>query len=137
MLVSGFVNELLLVIRDPVTPRERDPFSAIRSERLLSDPLAFDVMDQERSDDGINVEVVVVVARDGEVPHPAISAGGSAPADHGPTRSARAGGAEVVSVPQRPGLDPLVLRHVPEQVIAGRVDDRGTVPCSDGRTVTS
>jgi len=77
-----------------------------------------------------DVEVVVVVAGDGEVPHPAVvllrgdtAAGGS---------NGAVGGLEVLALLQFARGSPLLQIRILEQVVAGGVDDLGAVNCSDG-----
>jgi hypothetical protein len=70
------------------------------------------IMDQYGSSGSFDVEVVVVVAGDGEVPHPAVWVRGGATAV-GVGSGTAAGSAEGFALVQRRGLDPLVgLRSV-------------------------
>src|SRR6266550_6474566 len=68
-------------------------------------------------------DVEVVVAGDGEVPHPAGPVPGGVAAEGG--GGAACGGAQAGAVLQGGGLDPAVGGGVPERVVAGGVDDRG------------
>jgi hypothetical protein len=82
-----------------------------------------------------HVEVMIVVSWDGEVPHPAVRVGGDgAPVGVGSGGAAR--GAQRFALAQRCGLDSLAGRRVPEQVVAGGVDDFGAGAGLEGLQVS-
>jgi len=54
------------------------------------------VVDQDGGDGGVDVEVVIVAARDGQVPHPAAAAGGHVAVGH--CCDGSVGGAQIVAV---------------------------------------
>jgi hypothetical protein len=72
-----------------------------------------------------HVEVVVVVAGDGEVPHPAVVGSGDRAADDG--GGGAVGGKEMLTLRQFVRCNPLVLIRVVEEVAGGGVDDLGAV----------
>ena len=78
-------------------------------------------------------DVEVVVAGDGEVPHPAGPVAGRVAAGDG--GGAACGGAQAGAVAEGAGLDPAVGGGVPERVVAGGVDDRGPAVGADGQVV--
>jgi hypothetical protein len=81
----------------------------------------------------VDVEVVVVAAGDGQVPHPPGGDGGVVPAEG--SGGGAGGGAQAGAVLEGGGLDPAVVPGVEEQVIAGGVDDRGPVRGGDAQVV--
>jgi len=90
-----------------------------------------------RASSGEDVEVVVVVAGDGEVPHPASGDLGDPAPDDGGCASVR--GMQVVAVAQGPGLDPAPAVPAcgwdPEEVAAGGINDCGAVVLLDFQVV--
>jgi hypothetical protein len=88
------------------------------------------VVDKHRSSSCLHIEVVIVVAGDGEVPHPADLVFGGV-ATVGDSDGA-VSGFEVLALPQLARADPLVQWRVPEQVVAGGVDDLGPGAGLDG-----
>lgn len=104
-----------------------------RFQKLVRRPRYRAVVDEDGGNGGVDVEVVVIAAGDGQVPHPPVMVPRRASADH--CHSSSAGGAQVVTVPERGGLDPPVLGEVVEQVPAGGIDDRGLVPVPDSQVV--
>src|ERR1700751_2542130 len=77
-----------------------------------------------------HVEVVVVVAGDGEVPHPALVVLGGAAAVG--DRDDAVTGLEAFALLEFGGLNPLLARRVPEEVVGGGVDVLGAVGGLDG-----
>jgi hypothetical protein len=59
------------------------------------------VVDEDSGHGGVDVEVVVVAAGDGDVPHPSVMVTGDASADDGSDAPVR--GAEVIAMLQRAG----------------------------------
>lgn len=92
------------------------------------------VVDEDGCRGDVGVEVVVVAAGDGQVPHPAVAVAGGVSADDG-GGGAAARAAELVAAVQLVGLDPAVAGEVEEQVAAGGVDDRGLVLGPDFQVV--
>jgi len=110
----------------------------------LSDTaLLIDVMDEDsRSSEGTraprpagdHVEVVVVVAGDGQVPHPSVVLLRDGAADHGD--GSAVWGLELVAYFEVFCRNPAVVQvWVPEQVVAGGVDDLGAGAGLDGEVV--
>jgi hypothetical protein len=91
------------------------------------------VVGQYSGGDGVDVEVVVVVAGYGDVPHPPGCDLGRPAA--GDCIGAAAGDAEAGPVAQRPGLGPVTAVPAgggdPERVVAGGVKERGFVTGPD------
>lgn len=81
--------------------------------------------------------VEVVVARDGEVPHPAVTLPRDPAADHG--GRAASGGTQAGAVAEGSGFDPpaavLAGAGDPDRVVAGRMNDGSLVPCLDFQVV--
>src|SRR5579859_685195 len=85
------------------------------------------VVDEDRGCGNSYVEVVVVVAGDGEVPHPAVVDLGRGSAVGGGLDAVR--GLEGFALAEFGGRDPLLRRRIPEQVVAGGVDDCCAAAC--------
>jgi hypothetical protein len=90
-------------------------------------------VDEDSGICGVDVEVVVVAAGDGQVPHPPGGDGGVVPAEG--SGGGAGGGAQAGAVLEGGGLDPAVVPGVEEQVIAGGVDDRGPVRGGDAQVI--
>jgi hypothetical protein len=79
--------------------------------------------------------IEVAVVADGEVPHPAGAVLRSVSAGYGGVQAA--GGSQETGGGECGGSGPSAGGRVPEQVLAGGVDDRGLVAASDGRSYLS
>ena len=92
--------------------------------------LTVDIVHEHGASSGTDVEVVVVLAGDGEVPHPASRHPRSQAT--GDRDGATTGGAQLGALLQGGGgSGPVVGALVPEQVAAGRLDHRGTASGAD------
>lgn len=87
-------------------------------------------MDEHRSGGHLDIEVVIIVAGDGKVPHPAVMSLRGAPAVGGSDRAVR--GLEMLARFEVICRDKFVQVRVPEQVVAGGVDDLGPGAGLDG-----
>ena len=77
--------------------------------RALAFLLGTFVVDEDITRSGVDIEVVVVAARDGEVPHPAVTLLRD-PAPSGYGRISPVWGAQVGAVPESPRHDPPTAR---------------------------
>ena len=111
----------------------RDPRILDRLTQIRTAVLDLAVMDEYSGGDSVDVEVMVVVTGDGEVPHPVGGNLRGPAADDGGGAVDR--GAKAGAVFEGGGLDSPVRRGVPEQMVRGGLDDRGAVPGLDSEVV--
>ena len=91
------------------------------------------IVDKNGPFSSLDIEVVVVVPGDGQVPHPPVVPLRGDAAVGGCQRAVR--GLEVLTLRQFVRSNPLVQIRIPEQVGGGGADDRGAVAGLDGQVV--